>query len=59
MLASIGGWSGALIAAIPTAVFVIVNVTASLRAAIIAAVASALVLTGYRLARRQSIQQSR
>jgi Protein of unknown function (DUF3159) len=58
MLASIGGWSGALIAAIPTVVFIVVNVTASLRPAIYAAVGSALALSAYRLARRQSIQQA-
>jgi hypothetical protein len=58
MLAGIGGWTGALITAIPTAVFVIVNVTASLQAAIFAAVGSALLLTGYRLIRRQPIQQA-
>jgi hypothetical protein len=58
LLGSIGGWSGALITAIPTAVFIVVNVTSSLRTAIIAAVGSALLLTGYRLARRQSIQQA-
>jgi hypothetical protein len=58
MIASIGGWQGALITAIPTTVFVIVNVTSTLRAAIIAAVASALVLTGYRLVRKQSTQQA-
>jgi hypothetical protein len=58
MLASIGGWTGAIITAIPTAVFVIVNVTAGLRWAIIAAVGSAVVLTGYRLVRRQPIQQA-
>jgi hypothetical protein len=58
MIANIGGWSGALITAIPTAVFVVVNVTAGLRWAVIAAVAAAIVLTGYRLARRQPIQQA-
>ncbi len=58
LLASIGGWSGALIAAIPTTVFVIVNVTTSLRPAIIAAVGSALLLCAYRLARKQSVQQA-
>lgn len=58
MIDSIGGWTGALITAVPTAVFVIVNVTASLRAAIIAAVGSALVLTAYRFARKQSLQQA-
>ena len=58
LIASIGGWTGALITAIPTAVFIIVNVTASLRTAIFAAVGAALLLTGYRLVRRQSIQQA-
>ena len=58
MIASIGGWTGALVTAIPTAVFIIVNVTASLRTAIIAAVGSAALLTLYRLARKQSIQQA-
>jgi hypothetical protein len=58
MIASIGGWTGALITAIPTAVFIVVNVTASLRTAIFAAVGSALLLTAYRLIRKQSIQQA-
>jgi hypothetical protein len=58
LLAGIGGWTGAIITAIPTAVFVIVNVTAGLRWAIIAAVGSAVALTGYRLVRRQPIQQA-
>lgn len=58
LIAGIGGWQGALITAIPTTVFVIVNVTASLKPAIIAAVASALVLTAYRLVRKQPVQQA-
>ncbi|MBE7188145.1 DUF3159 domain-containing protein [Jatrophihabitans endophyticus] len=58
MRSSIGGWSGALITAIPTTVFVIVNVITTLRIAIVAAVGSALVLTGYRFARRQPVQQA-
>ena len=58
MIASIGGWTGALITAIPTAVFIIVNVAATLRVAIFAAVSSALLLAGYRLVRRQSVQQA-
>lgn len=58
LLSSIGGWSGALIAAVPTTVFVIVNIVASLRPALIASVASALVLAGYRLVRKQSVQQA-
>lgn len=58
MLASIGGWSGAIITAIPTTVFVIVNVTTTLRLAIYAAVGSAVLLAGYRLLRRQPVQQA-
>jgi hypothetical protein len=58
LIAGIGGWTGAIITAIPTAVFVVVNVTAGLRWGIIAAVGSAVALTGYRLARRQPIQQA-
>jgi Protein of unknown function (DUF3159) len=58
MLDSIGGWTGTVITAIPPVVFVIVNATANLRAAIIAAVGSAAVLAGYRLVRRQSLQQA-
>jgi hypothetical protein len=58
LLNSIGGWSGSIITAIPTVVFVAVNAVASLRWAIAAAVASALLLAGYRLARRQSVQQA-
>jgi hypothetical protein len=55
---SIGGWSGSLIVAIPTVVFVIVNSIGTLRAALIAAVASALLLAAYRLVRRQPTQQA-
>lgn len=58
MIASIGGWTGAIVTAIPTVVFVIVNVTAGLRWGVIAAIGSAVVLTGYRLVRRQPIQQA-
>ncbi|SHG72835.1 Protein of unknown function [Jatrophihabitans endophyticus] len=58
MLASIGGWQGALITAIPTTVFVIVNVVTTLRPAVVAAVATALVLTAYRLVRKQPTQQA-
>ena len=57
MLSSIGGWSGTVITAIPTVVFVAVNAVANLRWAIVAAVGSAFALAGYRLALRQSVQQ--
>jgi hypothetical protein len=58
MLNSIGGWSGTVITAIPTVVFVSVNAAASLRWAIVAAVGSAFLLAGYRLALRQPVQQA-
>lgn len=58
MLDSIGGWSGALITAIPTAVFVVVNVVAGLRLAVVAAVGAAVLLTAFRLARHKPIQQA-
>ena len=58
MLDGFGGWTGMLITAIPTVVFVIGNSVSSLRNAVIAAIASAIALTGYRLSRRQPIQQA-
>jgi hypothetical protein len=58
LIDSIGGWTGSVIAAIPPVVFVIVNSTAGLRPAIIAAIGTAVVLTLYRLLRRQSVQQA-
>ena len=58
MLDGIGGWTGTVITAIPPVVFVIVNSMAGLRAAIISAVGAAVALTIYRLARKQSVQQS-
>ncbi len=55
---SIGGWTGTAITALPTVVFVIVNTAASLRVAIVSAIATGLALAGYRLARKQSTQQA-
>lgn len=55
---SIGGWSGTVITAIPPVVFVIVNALSSLRPAIIAAIATAVALAGYRLVRKQPTQQA-
>jgi hypothetical protein len=57
-IAGIGGWSGALITAIPTTVFILVNIAASLKIAIISAVAAALLLAGYRVVRKQPTQQA-
>jgi hypothetical protein len=58
ILDSMGGWSGTIVAAIPLVVFVIVNAAAGLRTAVIAAVASAVLVAGYRMARRQPVQQA-
>jgi hypothetical protein len=58
MLAGIGGWTGTAITAIPPVVFVVVNAVAGLRPAVLAAVASAVLLAAYRLVRRQSVQQA-
>lgn len=57
LIASIGGWQGMLIAALAPIVFVIVNAVSGLRPAIVAAIATALALTGYRVMRKQSVQQ--
>ena len=58
MIASIGGWSGTVVTAIPPVVFVIVNAAAGLEPAVIAAIASAVVLAIYRLVRHQPVQQA-
>jgi hypothetical protein len=58
MLTSIGGVSGMVVAGLPPLVFVAVNALAGLRWAVLAAVGSALLLAGYRLARRQPVQQA-
>ncbi len=58
LIDSIGGWQGTVIAGVAPIVFVIVNATAGLRPAIIAAISTSVALTGYRLVRRQSAQQA-
>lgn len=58
LIQSVGGWQGTVIAGIAPIVFVIVNATAGLKPAIISAIGTSLVLTGYRLLRKQSVQQS-
>lgn len=58
MLASIGGWTGTLIAAIPPVVFVAVNAAVGLRPAIFSAIGTAVLLALYRMARKQSTQQA-
>jgi hypothetical protein len=58
LLDSIGGWSGTVITAIPTVVFVAVNAASTLKWAVVAAVGSAILLAIYRLSRRQPVQQA-
>jgi type II secretory pathway pseudopilin PulG len=58
ILDAMGGWSGTVVAAIPPLVFVGANAIGGLRSAIIAALASAVLLAIYRLIRRQSLQQA-
>lgn len=58
LLTSLGGWSGTVITAIPTVVFVVGNALAGLRPAIVAAIASAVLLAIYRMLRKQSVQQA-
>lgn len=58
LLDSIGGWTGTLITALPTVVFVIVNSATTLRTAILAAVGTAALLALYRLLRHQPVQQA-
>ena len=58
LLTSLGGWSGTVITAIPTVVFVVVNALAGLRPAIVAAIASAVLLAIYRMLRKQPVQQA-
>ena len=58
LVQSIGGWSGTAITALPPVVFVAVNAVWGLRPAVAAAVASGVALAGYRLVRRQPVQQA-
>jgi hypothetical protein len=58
LLDSLGGWSGTVISAIPLVVFVGVNAIWKLWPAIWAAVGVSVLLAGYRLLRRQSVQQA-
>jgi hypothetical protein len=58
ILDAMGGWSGTVVAAIPPLVFVVANAIGGLRSAIIAALASAVLLAVYRLIRKQSLQQA-
>lgn len=54
----VGGWTGIAESAIPVLVFVIANTFVSLYPALIAAVASALLIAGFRLVRKQSPRQA-
>ena len=59
LLTSLGGWSGTVITAIPTVVFVVVNALAGLRPAIVRGRRDPpSLLAVYRLLRKQSVQQA-
>jgi hypothetical protein len=58
ILDAMGGWSGTIVAGVPPLVFVVCNAIGGLRSAIIAALASAVVLAIYRLIRKQPLQQA-
>lgn len=58
VLEQLGGWRGMVDASLPTVAFVVGDLAGGLRAGIWAAVASALVVFGLRLVRRQSVQQA-
>lgn len=58
MLSSIGGWSGTVISALPTVVFVAVNSFAGLKPGVFAAVGVAAAAALYRLLRKESLQQA-
>lgn len=58
LLASIGGWQGSVLTAIPPVVFVVANAIGGLRSGVITALAAGVLLTVLRLARRQSVQQA-
>jgi hypothetical protein len=54
----LGGWRGLIESSIPVTVFVIVNVVTNLRAAILVAVASGLLIAVFRLSRRQPVRHA-
>jgi hypothetical protein len=56
MLEQMGGVPGMVASSIPVAVFVLVNVFADLRPALIAAVVSGVLIAGWRIARKQPLQ---
>jgi len=56
MLEQMGGVSGLVASTIPIVVFVVVNALTSLNPALVASLGSAVVIAGWRLARREGIQ---
>lgn len=58
VLEQLGGWRGMVDATVPTLAFIVVNGVAGLRPGIWAALGTALVIFGLRLARRESVQQA-
>jgi hypothetical protein len=58
VIKQIGGWRGIVESSVPVAVFVVANILTELKPALIASVASALLIAGVRLLRRQSPRQA-
>jgi Protein of unknown function (DUF3159) len=58
VLDQLGGWRGMLDATVPTVAFIVANSLAGLRPGIVAALAAAVLLFGWRLLRRESVQQA-
>jgi Protein of unknown function (DUF3159) len=58
VLDQLGGWRGMLDATLPTVAFIVANSVAGLRPGIVAALGAAVLLFGWRLARRESVQQA-
>ncbi len=58
LAAQLGGVRGLVESGIPVGVFIVANIVAPLRPAIVIAVVSALLIAGYRLARRESVRHA-
>lgn len=58
ILDAMGGWSGTIVASVPTLVFVIANALSGLGEAIGAAVIAAVLCAGYRIVRKEPVQQA-
>jgi hypothetical protein len=58
VLEQLGGWRGMVDATVPTVAFIVANSAAGLRTGIWAALGAALLIFAFRLARRESVQQT-